>query len=967
MEEEANIQTLAFYLEKTLSHDATHRVKAEAYLKKFNKEFSRLSLILLQSQQYPIHIKQTSAVLFKNFVRTCWSDRSAIPEPDRQFIREMLPDLMLSLPPVLQKIIGTSLTYIAAIDFPHRWNLLPQLVNRLDSSEVGVRNGVLKTFNSIFKKFRHQYKTDEVLIELKLILEHLQEPLLQIFKMTIQQIESSQYPSNLPALFQSANLLSKIFYSLNYIDLPEYFEDHMAEWMQGFRFFLNYQTTDQGIVGDNYSHGVLQKIQSAILKNTNLYVEKYETEFVPYLQTLVEDTWKLLTRLSQLEKDDLVATSAIYFLTSVAKSVCHEIFKEEETLNTICQSIVIPNITLRDEDIEQFEDDPREYVRRDVEGSDAATRRRCASELVKGLRKHYEGIVTNIFNAHIKNLLDSYDPNRADSWKAKDAALYLTSALAVHTETGSAGVLSANQNVPIAEIFHSHVVPELTGDISRAPILKASCLKFVNSFRRVLPGDLFDQLFPVFVKYLNSPSFVVHSYASICIERYLIILDDGVVRYDGSRLQPHLNSVMAGLFNALKNQSSQESLENHYIMRAIMRVLHVAQDASSTMLPECFTQLVNIIKLIYNKSVNASFVHFLFESLSCIMRIACKANPAIIQEFEEPLFPIFMQVLGDDDADSFQPYVFQIVRLMMEIRGGGLSQHYTDLLQTITKREYWDPKEKEDLAALQGNIQALVELVKAYLMYAPDFVISSGSIEPILGVWRKLLSSLVNDHFAFELSRSIVNHLPLNSYEQFLSLKFQLIFTRLQEAKTAKLVNSFIIFLATFINKHGPEYVVNRINNIQKDIFFMVMQSLWIPNCQRISSRFDRLNIALAMVRMAVQCPLFLQESYSELWLNSIIGAILLIETGKEDHQESELEQASVHAGDLAANANTFSKLTIASGVKEVFSGEDPRALLINGLKQLQNNEPRFAINNILQMVMSVNQQAGTVLQTYLQ
>ena len=33
---------------------------------------------------------------------------------------------------------------------------------------------------------------------------------------------------------------SKVFYSLNVVDLPEYYEDHMQEWFQGFQMLLKY-------------------------------------------------------------------------------------------------------------------------------------------------------------------------------------------------------------------------------------------------------------------------------------------------------------------------------------------------------------------------------------------------------------------------------------------------------------------------------------------------------------------------------------------------------------------------------------------------------------------------------------------------------------------------------------------------------------------------------------------------------
>lgn len=77
--------------------------------------------------------------------------------------------------------------------------------------------------------------------------------------------------------------------------------------------------------------------------------------------------------------------NAIRFLTTVASGVHHTLFGNADILKQICENIVIPNLTMREEDEEMFELNWVEYVRRDTEGSDSDTRRRAAAELVKSL------------------------------------------------------------------------------------------------------------------------------------------------------------------------------------------------------------------------------------------------------------------------------------------------------------------------------------------------------------------------------------------------------------------------------------------------------------------------------------------------------------------------------------------------------------------------------------------------------
>ena len=105
-------------------------------------------------------------------------------------------------------------------------------------------------------------------------------------------------------------------------------------------------------------------------------------------------------------KYDALVGSAISFVAKAAgRSMYKEVFADVGTLTTLCQRVVVPNMTFREEDEDMFADDATEYIRRDLEGSDAATRRRAACELVRGLCVFYEGPVTEIFQTYVNALL----------------------------------------------------------------------------------------------------------------------------------------------------------------------------------------------------------------------------------------------------------------------------------------------------------------------------------------------------------------------------------------------------------------------------------------------------------------------------------------------------------------------------------------------------------------------------------
>ena len=182
----------------------------------------------------------------------------------------------------------------------------------------------------------------------------------------------------------------------------------------------------------------------------------------------------------------------------------------------------MPNLQFRDDDEELFEDNPIEYLRRDVEGSDTGTRRRSACELVKGLRVHFEGPVTQICSQYINAMLADYSTNPNSKWKSKDAAIYLVTALAVTSARQDAGATRVNNLINVVDFYATHIVPELGKPVAQLPVIKADALKFITTFRNQLPKEAYAQAMPMIVQHFTSSSFVVHTYAALAVERMLV-------------------------------------------------------------------------------------------------------------------------------------------------------------------------------------------------------------------------------------------------------------------------------------------------------------------------------------------------------------------------------------------------------------------------------------------------------------
>ena len=107
--------------------------------------------------------------------------------------------------------------------------------------------------------------------------------------------------------------------------------------------------------------------------------------------------------------------------------------------------MVVPNVGLREHEIEQFEDDPLEYIRLDLaigssSAGDAVTRRQAAADVVRALvASGLEAEITEVVGTWIAQGLQQYAQGRQkgveDAWKAKDTAIYLLTAVATRGST----------------------------------------------------------------------------------------------------------------------------------------------------------------------------------------------------------------------------------------------------------------------------------------------------------------------------------------------------------------------------------------------------------------------------------------------------------------------------------------------------------------------------------------------------
>nr|XP_012134672.1 PREDICTED: exportin-2 isoform X2 [Megachile rotundata] len=761
---------------------------------------------------------------------------------------------MLHSPDSIQKQLSDAVSIIGKYDFPNKWpELIDQMVEKFNTGDFHVINGVLHTAHSLFKKYRYEFKSQSLWTEIKFVLDRFAKPLTDLFvaTMNLTQVHANNVDA-LKVIYSSLVILSKVFYSLNFQDLPEFFEDNMTVWMTNFHTLLNTNVPSLHS-SDEEEPEVIEQLKSQVCDNIGLYAQKYDEEFQPYLPQFVTAVWNLLTSTGQQPKYDTLVSNALQFLATVAdRGQYRHLFEDPATLSCICENVIIPNMKFRESDNELFEDNPEEYIRRDIEGSDVDTRRHAACELVKVLSKYFEAKIMEIFGAYIQVMLQNYAEKPAENWRSKDAAIYLVTSSASKAQTQKHGVTQSSELVSLPQFAMQHIEPELVkADVNECPVIKADAIKFMMTFRSVLPREMILGSLPQLVRHLSATNIVIHTYAACAIERILAMKGpDNLHLIKGNDLAPLTADLLKGLFACLNMPGSEE---NEYVMKAIMRSFGILQEVVVPFLADLLPKLTEKLAIVSKNPSRPNFNHFLFETLALSIKIVCKTHKIAVSSFEEALFPIFQEIL-QQDVIEFLPYVFQILALLLELRSQDMPDAYLALFPCLLSAVLFER---------QANIHPMNRLLRAFISHGAHHIVAQDKTNGLLGVFQKLIASKANDHEGFLLLQSIIEHFAPNVLEPYVKQIFVLLFQRLSSSKTTKFVKSLIVFFAFYIIKYGANNLVTIVDQIQSQMFGMVIERVFLTDLQKVSGDIERKIAAVGISNLLIDCPLMLERPYN--------------------------------------------------------------------------------------------------------
>ncbi|KRX40326.1 Exportin-2 [Trichinella murrelli] len=817
--------TLKKTVEELFSVDAEKRKKAESVLQESLKcpGFVRVLLRACLSADFSVSARQLAAISLKNFIKSSWiSDlegSTQIGEEDKIYIRDSIVEAMVNSSPLVKKQLTEAICFIGKYDFPSNWkSLLDALVKCIESGDLSIVNSALVTAEQLFRRYSTESKSEKLWREIKYVLDNFADPLTKLFTSLTSKVsgEEMKHFDNgcTMQIYETFVDTVKIFYHLNFQDLPEYFEDHLDEWMGGFKVLLELKNV--------YSCPEIGNLKMSfcaqICDNLAMFSEKYEEEFFNHVMNFVKIVSQQLLSVSAEEKYDEFLSKGIDFLATVCGKPPYKLlFENGEILSQISECIVLPSLELRACDVDNFENSPNDYVLFDLEGSVAESRRRSACNFISAVCKQFSDTVEPMFTLHLHNLLVQYSEDPAENWSRKSIAINLLLAICCRGTTQKATI---SPILNVNEFFLTQLKLVFESALGNA-LLKADILKFLILFRTEIPKPTFVNILPTV--------------------RNLLCHDRGPVAV--LELSDVAGSYKIIFENLLKALELPDTAHCEYVMRCFMRLIETIFNLGADAVREYFNTIAMKIYSLITSPGPPIFNHLLCESMCLLIRLC---GPTDNFNAEDILFPIFQQIL-QSESNYLLPWVFQMLSLLLNRRTdeAQIPPVYMVLLPHLLNPEVWSNP---------VNLPSVTHLLTVYMRVNSGELSKEDYLIKVLTIFQRLVFSKSFDENGMRLMNAFIDYGLRNHVDMYLDDILRVVFKRQQENQTYKFSRMFVLLICHMVVRFGAMAALARIENIQNGLFGNIVEKLFIAKSYTFKRSEDAMIFIYGVLQLLYCC-----------------------------------------------------------------------------------------------------------------
>ncbi|SCU82816.1 LAMI_0C01002g1_1 [Lachancea mirantina] len=386
----------------TLSHDSKIRSSAENELKSASKTpgFLGACLDIISSDGISEHIKLSTSLYFKNKILYGWSGKQqgknellhySVDNDEKPVVKEMLVRVLVHCSlhsPNCVRLLLPALTVIVSEEYPaKRWDsLLGESFNLLTSNDVNSAHVGLMCLAEIFRTYRWKENDDRQELE-HLILNYFPS-ILAFASSTLQQGEQSRNDSKIGDMIK---LVLKIFKFVTYHDLPFSLQrtENFVPWANLHVLIIEQPLSVSFLESTLPSDRKLNSwVKAKKWAYANMYrmFQRYASESLSRKFSYDEFRWLYLNdfypqllqlffvQIEQWGSGSLwLSNEALYYILgfveqTVVQKKTWPLMKPHYM--TVLQHVIFPLLCLNEEALAAFENDPHEYIHRNLEACD---------------------------------------------------------------------------------------------------------------------------------------------------------------------------------------------------------------------------------------------------------------------------------------------------------------------------------------------------------------------------------------------------------------------------------------------------------------------------------------------------------------------------------------------------------------------------------------------------------------------
>ena len=770
--------------QKTLSQDKTEREKSEQFLSQITMDINTLATffnyILNKSENITLRI--SACVYLKNYISDYFYDSSykallnknkIMDENSKNYFKENILQLMLNvenelLPNIIEmvKIIVQGANGYLII-WPKLMDFIGDILNKHDSSKSRY---IYNLITKIIKRYHIESRSDplfrEIIYTMKKICQPMTEDAINIIK--IFNTNCTNNDSMIQCL-QIMNKIMSIFYSLNYQDFPEFFEDHLTEWIT----ILNDTLLLPNKTGDINSninpslYELILKVKAKTLKNINLYYSNYYEDIENYSQELCGSVWTLMCKTKTITDNysKLMKELLDFFKSGFQMGKMSNLSIEQ--INQVFEYIILPNLSMSPQEKQDFLDNPVEFLKIEFEEYDMSSNKYFSINLLQIIINNFPDVNKVIIAPKIIKLLNEYNSDKNKNWNKKLLAINLLFASCIKTFAQRFGVTELNPN-SIYNDINSLITEIFINEFQNydSPIIiQVYSLKFLSTFRlQISDKNKLGQIILMLINILNKCGEVTQNACLLCLD-LIINMKDLETRKSSTVEIINNENIFNNLISSLLNFISKNT--NIFAMRCFFRALKLTEDQKLQSLAESINSSMDaILKLIIKYPQSDEFNFYYFETCALIMKkfeiknINNAIDLSLIKNFQNSLQNDLNQILQNNITDILG-YVFQLFAYYLFLTNDN-NEFYQNILKNIlTNEKMWDIN-------MKYLYPPSIDYIKVILITNKQFCENKQVIDLLFKIGQNLIENK-SFNYAFQLIEYLINFVSADLYGENLT------------------------------------------------------------------------------------------------------------------------------------------------------------------------------------------------------